>query len=75
MHRYKVFRWDGILVVGRYGSRRVIPVWTLEQAFYVIEQIQCGVAFCDFESLATRFMSSPLVPSHTQLRLRAGVAS
>lgn len=68
MRRFKVFRHRGHLVVGMYGDRRVIPVWTIEQAFIVIGQIQGGVAFCDFESLATEQLPHPLQPSWPRLR-------
>ncbi|WP_066041974.1 hypothetical protein [Herbiconiux solani] len=75
MHRFKVFRYGGQIVVGRYGSRRVIPCGPGQDGFRlahtIVSQIQAGVVYCDFESLATIWTGQPLVPAHPQLRLRA----
>jgi hypothetical protein len=79
MHRFKVFRYDGQIVVGRYGSRRVIPCGSGQEGFElavrIIGQIQAGVAYCDFEQLATIWTGRRLMPTHPQLRLRAGVSA
>jgi hypothetical protein len=79
MHRFKVFRFGGEIVVGRYGSKKLIPCGRgkagFELAFQIIRDMQCGVAYCSFDEVARITMAAPLSPMHPQLRLRAGVAA
>ncbi|WP_382307358.1 hypothetical protein [Herbiconiux sp. UC225_62] len=77
--RFRVFVHRGEVVIGRYGSRKAIPCGPgaegLALAHTVIGQIQAGVAFVDYEQLATVSLAQPVTPRQPELRLRSGVAA